>query len=67
MSKMQPERGGVRTEWLFDFLAGCDEAEVDERGEADAEDSVVAEEVDQLEWEEEQVDPHSAVGNAVSE
>ena len=64
---MQPERGGVRTEWLFDLLAGCDEAEVNECGDADAEDRGVAEEVDQLDWEEEQVDPDSAAGNTVSE
>ena len=57
----------MHTERLLDLLAGCDEAEVDERGDADAEDGVVAEEVDQLKWEEEQVDPHSAVKNAVSE
>ena len=31
-----PGGGGLRTEWLFDFLAGRDETKVDERGDADA-------------------------------
>ena len=55
-----------RTEGLFNFLAGRDEPEVDERGDADAEDSVVAEEVDELEWEEKQVNPDGATGTFVS-
>ena len=66
LEKRHATEGTRRTEGLFDFLTGCDETKVNERGDADAEDGVVAEEVDELEGEEEQVNPDGATGTFVS-
>ena len=58
--------GGGRTERLLDLLARGDETEVDERGDGHARHGVPPKEVDELEREEEEVDPHGAVAESAS-
>lgn len=58
MCKRGESRGGkgTRTERLLDLLAGCHEAEVNERGDSDAGDGIPVELVDKLEGEGEEVE-----------
>ena len=50
----------VIAEWLFDLFPSGNEAEVDEGRDADAQDGVPTELIDELKREEEEVYPHSA-------